>query len=57
MSTVAKSLYLDECGNTDLEHEKDGASEYFIIAGVIIDSEKEEKIRAGVEGIKTRLRI
>ena len=57
MKMESRSLYLDEFGNTDLNHEKSGASEFFIIAGVMIDSDKEEEIRSDVESIKVKLGI
>ena len=51
---MPKLAYLDESGTASLEVEKQGVSEYFIVAAVIIDEETQTEFFANVEQIRQK---
>ena len=46
--------YIDESGNADLETEKAGASNYFVVSAIIISKDKKEELENKVKTIRKK---
>lgn len=51
---IPKIAYIDESGNHDLDTEKAGASSYFIVCAIIVDTGKNERFLIEADEIRAR---
>lgn len=50
----ASFAYIDEYGNTDLETDKEGATDYFIVSAVLVSESKQNKLEKDVEALRKK---